>query len=774
MSMPAIRFEDKKITKLERVSIRISPLLVFVVTLSLALLASYGFQRYSSFSERTRFEQRANSARMRIVDRMRTYTDLLLLARGLFEANAGVVSQEQFRRFVQSIDLHERYPGIQGIGYARRLRFADRDSFPVQFLEPRDWRNARAMGFDMYAEASRREAMQRAWKQEVPAASGPVTLVQETGDNPQTGFLIYVPVFNVSSKGVGDLIGFVYSPFRAEDLFDGIFGDQLSSRLDIEVKVFDEAENAKAAPRPLYDSQAPRFPGGSFKRPRFEENNSLAIAGRKWRVSIASLPSFDIGSFRHIGVSIALAGTLASLLLLRLLVLTRRGVEADRRARAASNERAAILESVNTVGRSLTAELDLDHLMTLLTVEASKLIRAQLGLCFIKEEAKVGASEETGGEAAGNARSHFKTAAVFGSQPERIKTLSSEMRDSVCQRTFGAKKILRIEDLSQFPETGGRQNYRSLLAVPMLSRSEELLGGLLFLDERAAAFSEQDEGLMEGIAAQAAVAIDNARLFRKAQEASLAKSAFLANMSHEIRTPLTAVMGYADLLHDQDITNEERLQYSAAIERSGQQLTRLIDNILDLSKLESAGYIKTQMQEIDLEELLAELVSLTRAECERKGLDFVLDSGPSFPRRVVSDGVRLRQLLSNLLENAVKFTSKGSVRVTLGFDSRSTSEGEFWMRIRDTGLGIRANERAYLFQAFSQADMSASRRFGGSGLGLVLSRRLAEALGGSVKLRWSEPGRGSEFECRVHMFLPVRVEWTGPRPLRAEPSERAL
>ena len=234
------------------------------------------------------------------------------------------------------------------------------------------------------------------------------------------------------------------------------------------------------------------------------------------------------------------------------------------------------------------------------------------------------------------------------------------------------------------------------------------------------------------------------RAKEEAESASVAKTQFLANVSHEIRTPLSAIIGFSELLLNPSQDAEDRLQCASTIHRNGQSLLNLINEILDISKVE-AGKMELELQETDVRGLLQEISSLFELKANEKGLllEVAIDGEAGVPAAIETDPMRLRQILVNIVANAVKFTDKGSVRVSVG-----ELGGKLIMRISDTGLGIPQESRERLFQPFSQVDNSTTRRFGGTGLGLVLSKRFAESLGGDVALLASG-SRGSLFEASI-------------------------
>lgn len=227
-----------------------------------------------------------------------------------------------------------------------------------------------------------------------------------------------------------------------------------------------------------------------------------------------------------------------------------------------------------------------------------------------------------------------------------------------------------------------------------------------------------------------------------AEGANRAKSAFLANMSHEIRTPMTAILGYADLLLDEDQTEYERRQCVDTIRRSGSHLLSIINDILDLSRLE-AGKMPLELMECSPLSTAGDVVSLLRVKAIEKQITLDLDCPGQLPAQITTDPTRLRQILMNLAGNAIKFTEDGGVRIVMTLANRE-GQDDPWLRmdVRDTGIGMTAEQIDRVFEPFEQADGTMARRFGGTGLGLVICRRLAEFLGGQIEIE-SEPNKGT-------------------------------
>lgn len=239
------------------------------------------------------------------------------------------------------------------------------------------------------------------------------------------------------------------------------------------------------------------------------------------------------------------------------------------------------------------------------------------------------------------------------------------------------------------------------------------------------------------------------RLRRDADAANLAKSQFLANMSHEIRTPLSAVMGFADLLTRDQVTEKEREECAAAVKRNGDLLMRLIDDILDLSKIE-ANKLELDEEEFSLSELLREIDSTMSFRAHEKGVE--LNFAPfSFKQdSFVSDTVRIKQVLLNIIGNAIKFTKSGGKVTVEPSVSEIGSRYKLEVKVKDNGIGLTEEQAKNLFQPFSQADTSTKRKFGGSGLGLTISREIAIATGGDIRILSSAPGVGTTFQIEIY------------------------
>jgi signal transduction histidine kinase/CheY-like chemotaxis protein len=301
----------------------------------------------------------------------------------------------------------------------------------------------------------------------------------------------------------------------------------------------------------------------------------------------------------------------------------------------------------------------------------------------------------------------------------------------------------------------GPPHIRFYFGVPLVTSDRMALGTLCAIDLKPRNLGPEQVQALQALSRQVMKLLElrrNAAELRQAysdlerardeaQAASRAKSMFLASMSHDIRTPIAGVLGTAELLLDTELSAEQR-EHVENLRVSADSLLGLINDILDLSKVE-AGKLELDPYELPIRPFVEDVLRIVAFPAHQKGLNLTSRVEEAVPGAVILDGARVRQILVNLLGNAIKFTAQGEVALDV-----SSGGGELTFSVRDTGPGIPASRQQGIFDAFAQADRTVARRFGGTGLGLTISKRLVEAMGGCIRLE-SEPGRGSVFQFSI-------------------------
>jgi signal transduction histidine kinase/CHASE1-domain containing sensor protein/ActR/RegA family two-component response regulator len=763
-----------------------SPYGVLALSLLLTCLAAYYLIATAELKDRLRFENNVQRVQALIEHRMDTYLALLRAGSGFFTAE-DLVTADQFKRFVDKLELAERYPTIRGIGFSRRIAPAERAAmeaaqrkvFPgfriwpahprpevhaIVYFEP--LRNSAGLGFDMATEPARRTAMERARDTGQAAATGKVRLVLETEPLKQPAFLIYVPVYRrgLPLATVEDrraaLEGFVYAPFRSGDLLRDLLPP--ATRPNIAFQVF-------AAPEPrtadlLYESQ--RI--DPDHQPHFRLLRRLDLAGAPWTIAYSTLPSFEASSGRSQAWLVLVLGLITSAILF---ALARSQVHALARAEQAADglrqseealrqdiaareetdkrlrEEAGISETLHSIGLAAAAELDLRNLAQTIVDATTRITGARFGAFFyhlVDERGEL-----------------FREHALSGEPPEGIEDFLRPRDPATPTPMFRGEGVRRIDDVlddSMFgrlsrPLEGrpARWPIRSYLTTPVVSRSGELLGGFFFGHPEPGAFSERVERILGGIAAQAAVAIDNARLYEaerraraEAETANQAKDRFMATLSHELRTPLAPVLAVISGLEMEELDPGVRERLST-IRRNVELEARLIDDLLDLTRI-TRGKLELKPEVADLRQILEHALDACCPPGSPDRPRLLLDI-PEEGLRLWADAPRLTQVFWNLLKNALKFSPDGDpVRVQA---CRDEGRGQLVVEVADRGIGIEPQRLPRIFDAFEQGQRQITRQFGGLGLGLAISKAIVELHGGRITAASEGAGQGTRFTVRL-------------------------
>ncbi len=404
------------------------------------------------------------------------------------------------------------------------------------------------------------------------------------------------------------------------------------------------------------------------------------------------------------------------------------------------------MEALGEVSRAVSSTLDLQTVLAVIVAHATKLSGTEAGALYEFDETN----------------QEFQLRATHQLSEELIQIIR-EARIRLGKTVVGRAGMTRapfqvpdILDEPNFPllEPIKQAQYRALLAVPLL-REDKLVGALVVGRKAPGQFRKETVHLLENLAAHSALATYNAQLFREIEEkgrqleiAGKHKSEFLANMSHELRTPLNAILGYTQLILDK-VYGEvpERIrEVLERLEKNGLHLLGLINDVLDLSKIE-AGHLSLSLNDYSMEEVVQTVFTAVESLAAEKNLALKVTVAQGLaPGR--GDGQRITQVLLNLVGNAIKFTEEGEVKVEV-----TTSDGTFLVSVSDTGPGLSEADQQKIFEEFNQADNSTTRKKGGTGLGLSIAKRITEMHGGHI---WVESilGKGSTFRFTV----PVRVE----------------
>jgi PAS domain S-box-containing protein len=666
--------------------------------------------------------------------RIQNYRRLLMAGRAYFDASESV-DEAEWNAYVGAFDVEHAFPGTLGLGFAAVLRTpaeaaafvqgqrARRGAYriwpeplhwpavPVTYLAPANAPNRRPLGYDMMAEPNRRNALETAMHTGGIGSTGVVRLVHDFERRGQFGFLMFMPLYQpgapvaTSAERAAALRGYIYSPFRINDMVASMIGRHDAFTL----RIVDQ--HPGTGPSVIYGNAA-RAPRSTYYVRSLSTARTLTIdeSGHRWHLEFTASPGFEAGADRQSPLLTLGLGSLISFLLFGIV-------------RGLASTRARALEIAN----GITRELQHQQRAVRQSEERFRLFTASVrshAIIFLDAAGRV----EAWNEGAANLFGHADAEAVgraldLWADPGRGEALLAEAmaRDS-------ATAVTELVRKDGTPFLGELQ----LAAV----RRDGVPTGFACIVRDVTAAHEAEERLRQAVAI--------------AESASRAKSAFVANMSHELRTPMNGVLGIAALLERGPLEKEQR-DLVRMIRTSGETLLAVLNDILDFSKIE-AGKVELHPEPVALDDVA---LACARQMAVHGGarLRMLVDVAPDLPATIVADALRLEQILTNLIGNALKFTEQGSVDCRF---ARATIEGRPALRVdvADTGIGIAPEQQKRLFSAFAQADASTTRRFGGTGLGLTIAASLAALMDGTLTVD-STPGAGSTFTLTVPLVVPA-------------------
>lgn len=709
------------------------------------------FQNAETERDRQRMEKLIERKTAAITERMVLYSDALRSGASLFAASKEVTKAD-WRNYVEHFQVGSRYPGIYGMGVITKIsvraqaefekkmrrqqgeKFHIRslspdesksDRFVITYLEPEE-ANTAAMGLDVGSELHRRVAAERARDNGEPSMTSRITLVQDRGDRP--GFLVFMPFYRGRPTSVEErrrqLIGWVYAPFITEKFFRGILGDDAS---EVELLAFDGEKQTRE--NLVFSSGEAKFDSP------FEVITPLTLAGNPmrlaWRRSAGFVSSHDTTT-----AWVTACGGLMTLLLAVLLA----GLQSiNRKAEGIAREKTRQLTENESRIRQLNQELErrvsertVQLEQALFSLRRSEADFRQLAdsmpqiVWTAKPSGEIDYFNERWYEFTGLSRDWRPgDAASDLLTPEDSEGIEKKWRYAV---ENGTPFEMQYRFLHR---STGEYRWQLARALPVRDTSGKIVKWF---------------GTTTDIHEQKKMEIEQ----HAAREASRMKSDFLARMSHEIRTPINGVLGMAGLLADTSLDPLQH-EYVDSILHSGEDLLLVINDILDFSKVE-AGKLDFDEIDFDVFEAFEQTERVFHFQARRKGLTLSLEMDPALPRALKGDPGRLRQVLNNLISNAIKFTAKGAIRISAKALPADSGFGALRCEVKDSGIGIPESAMNRMFKAFSQADSSTARRFGGTGLGLSICKHLVERMQGRIGVD-SVEGSGSTFWFEVCLPL---------------------
>ena len=669
-----------------------------VLTIGLLLTILFTMREYFVVKREMNlaFTSKVEAIQSQIENKLEFYESVLYQTRAYLLNNPNV-TQKQFAEYVRNVSLIDRFPGIQGLSLTLKVKESElkkfkvwptherNDYFSIVYLEPNDWRNQRAIGYDMFSEPNRREAMERAWFTGKPSVTRRLTLVQETDKNKQPGLLMFLPLYrpgvpsNTIDEKKNALYGFVGSPFRTYDLFGSVFKENND---DIDVEIYDgykfDLDNL------LYDyNHRPHFLVRNFA-PQFKMIKQVNVGGEVFILHTHSLPNFE-NLQRQSYVWVAFGGILITLLLFWIF----------HRSYLQNMESHRLHEKYLNENRRLNSVLKQMPEGVIISDPRGKIVlhNDQLDL-------------------------------ILGSDPQAFTTQGKKIVSDEwpLARSLEKGEIIKNEEL-RIVHDDGRVSVINVSSSP-IKNGERIVAGVAVLND----ITEQK--LIQS----------------ELEEAIVMRDEFLSVASHELKTPMTSLKLQTQMLRrkmdkEQNIANLKEKIYDvmAVIDKQVNGLNRLVEDMLDISRLKT-GKLNIEVSEFSMEDLIKETLDSLRPQFSIAGYQDPLFTHEG-PMSGTWDRMRMGQVLINLLTNSMKYGNQKTIEI----HAKGTEE-RIRVCVSDKGIGISEEDQARVFDRFERA-IPASE-VSGLGLGLFIAKQIVRAHGGNIWVE-SELNKGSTFMFEV-------------------------
>ena len=673
-----------------------------------------------------RFEFRANEIEFLIKQRLKAYAQVLYGGRALFNASQHV-SRSEFKDYVASLRIESFYPGIQGLGFSQLISASDKQNhitaiqkqgFPdydicpqglrqlyssIIYLEPFSNRNLRAFGYDMYSDSVRHKAMDIAWLENDAAVSDNVKLVQEDGKNVQAGFLMYLPVYrknvDISTPLLrrSQLLGWIYAPFRIGDFMQPVLEKENNSQLAISVDIYD---GKKMSPEALFYSHEKKITAQT--KPLYVSLKVITLFRHFWLLYIHSQPDFE----KHDLTRFYLTVPCSLMISIMLTMITQLLVNGRMRATLLAQQMSVDLQEKETRYRQMFEGI------------------SSIAVLIDPENGNIVDANPAASSFWGYSVEKLRTMNISDINPWPLNsilpilaTALKKQQHMVAQHHLSDGQIKDVEFYSNGISYQGRQVVYALVHDITERKQQE----------------KEIKRLSDSELNKAKLAAENA---------NKAKSEFLSSMSHELRTPMNAVLGFAQLLELEELT-EDQLESVKYILTAGRHLLDLINDVLDLAKIE-ADKLDLTLEQLDLKTVVKQSLALTLNLAAKNDIKIVNQIGIDCHSTVIADSLRLKQILLNLITNAIKYNRVGG-SVTLSCELINPQMKR--ISITDTGNGLSEEQISKLFQPFERLSAKNSN-IEGTGIGLCICKKLIEAMNGRIGVESTE-GEGSCFWIEI-------------------------